>query len=106
VCLICRQFQEAAQALYGHIDRLELHVGLQAEAAKPPMPGMLTALYSVTVSYSGQQVLAYVLVTQYLVLSWLMVRLRCSNLAMGLILYAAVVLTRSDRYLTTEMTRK
>jgi linoleate 10R-lipoxygenase len=31
--------QEAAQALYGHIDRLELHVGLQGEAAKPPMPG-------------------------------------------------------------------
>jgi linoleate 10R-lipoxygenase len=29
----------AAQTLYGDIDRLELYVGLQAEAAKPPMPG-------------------------------------------------------------------
>lgn len=25
--------------LYGHIDNLELHVGLQAEEAKPPIPG-------------------------------------------------------------------
>ncbi|KAH6904307.1 heme peroxidase [Coprinopsis sp. MPI-PUGE-AT-0042] len=29
----------AAQALYRDIDNLELHVGLQAEEAKPPMPG-------------------------------------------------------------------
>jgi hypothetical protein len=70
------------------------------------MPGMSTALRFVTVSYSSQQVLAYVLVSLYLVLSWLMVRLRYSILAMGLIFHAAVVLTRSDRYLTTEMTRK
>ena len=25
--------------LYGHIDNLELHVGMQAEEAKPPIPG-------------------------------------------------------------------
>lgn len=25
--------------LYGHIDNLELHVGMQAEEAKTPMPG-------------------------------------------------------------------
>ena len=25
--------------LYGHVDNLELHVGLQAEEAKPPIPG-------------------------------------------------------------------
>ncbi|THH03822.1 hypothetical protein EW145_g5979 [Phellinidium pouzarii] len=30
---------EAANSLYGHIDNLELHVGLQAEEAKPPIPG-------------------------------------------------------------------
>ncbi|KAG9311348.1 heme peroxidase [Chiua virens] len=29
----------AAQELYGHIDNLELHVGLQAEETKPPIPG-------------------------------------------------------------------
>ncbi|KAF7972285.1 hypothetical protein HWV62_18532 [Athelia sp. TMB] len=29
----------AAEALYGHIDNLELHVGMQAEQAKVPMPG-------------------------------------------------------------------
>ncbi|KDQ52925.1 hypothetical protein JAAARDRAFT_162433 [Jaapia argillacea MUCL 33604] len=30
---------KAAEALYGHIDNLELHVGMQAEEAKVPMPG-------------------------------------------------------------------
>ncbi|EJU01026.1 linoleate diol synthase [Dacryopinax primogenitus] len=30
---------KAAEALYGNIDRLELHVGLQAEESKAPMPG-------------------------------------------------------------------
>ncbi|KIK81042.1 hypothetical protein PAXRUDRAFT_833129 [Paxillus rubicundulus Ve08.2h10] len=29
----------AAENLYGHIDNLELHVGLQAEETKPPIPG-------------------------------------------------------------------
>ncbi|KAI9456431.1 heme peroxidase, partial [Boletus coccyginus] len=29
----------AAEELYGHIDNLELHVGLQAEETKPPIPG-------------------------------------------------------------------
>ncbi|KAF8841489.1 heme peroxidase [Paxillus ammoniavirescens] len=29
----------AAEKLYGHIDNLELHVGLQAEETKPPIPG-------------------------------------------------------------------
>ncbi|EJU01027.1 linoleate diol synthase [Dacryopinax primogenitus] len=33
------EIYNAAQALYGHIDRLELHVGLQAEEAKGAMPG-------------------------------------------------------------------
>lgn len=31
--------QRTAEALYGHIDNLELYVGLQAEEAKPPIPG-------------------------------------------------------------------
>ncbi|KAH8108998.1 heme peroxidase [Phellopilus nigrolimitatus] len=30
---------KTAETLYGHIDNLELHVGLQAEEAKPPIPG-------------------------------------------------------------------
>lgn len=32
-------FKRTAETLYGHIDNLELHVGLQAEEAKPPIPG-------------------------------------------------------------------
>jgi linoleate 10R-lipoxygenase len=65
--------QDAAQALYGHIDNLELYVGLQAEASKPPMPGAgLCPGYTVSRA----------------------------------ILADAVVLTRSDRFLTTEMTRE
>jgi Animal haem peroxidase len=31
--------EAAAEALYHHIDNLELYVGLQAEQAKEPMPG-------------------------------------------------------------------
>ena len=31
--------QESARRLYGHIDNLELYVGLQAEQAKPPRIG-------------------------------------------------------------------
>ena len=31
--------QETARRLYGHIDNLELYVGLQAEQAKPPRIG-------------------------------------------------------------------
>lgn len=31
--------QKAAEALYEHIDNLELHVGMQAEEVKMPMPG-------------------------------------------------------------------
>jgi linoleate 10R-lipoxygenase len=31
--------KNAAEELYHHIDNLELHVGLQAEQAKDPMPG-------------------------------------------------------------------
>ena len=34
-----RSLQETAQRLYGHIDRLELYVGMQAEQAKPARPG-------------------------------------------------------------------
>ena len=33
------EIASAAEKLYGHIDRLELYVGLQAEAAKPVVPG-------------------------------------------------------------------
>ena len=31
--------QETARRLYGHIDNLELYVGMQAEQAKPPRIG-------------------------------------------------------------------
>ncbi|KAI5117214.1 hypothetical protein M0805_003501 [Coniferiporia weirii] len=33
------EVHKTAEMLYGHIDNLELHVGLQAEEAKPPIPG-------------------------------------------------------------------
>lgn len=33
------EIASAAEKLYGHIDRLELYVGLQAEAAKPVIEG-------------------------------------------------------------------
>ena len=33
------EIANAAEKLYGHIDRLELYVGLQAEEAKPVIPG-------------------------------------------------------------------
>ena len=47
----------AAEKLYGHIDRLELYVGLQAEEAKPVVegaglcPGKSAQLYIVVVPY-------------------------------------------------------
>ena len=33
------EIASTAEKLYGHIDRLELYVGLQAEEAKPVIPG-------------------------------------------------------------------
>ena len=33
------EIASAAEKLYGHIDRLELYVGLQAEEAKPVVDG-------------------------------------------------------------------
>ena len=33
------EVSSAAEKLYGHIDRLELYVGLQAEEAKPVIEG-------------------------------------------------------------------
>lgn len=64
---------KAAAALYKDIDRLELHVGLQAEEAKKPQPGAgLCPGYTISRA----------------------------------ILADAVCLTRGDRFLTTDFTRK
>ncbi|KZP00813.1 heme peroxidase [Calocera viscosa TUFC12733] len=65
------EIYNAAQALYGTIDNLELHVGLQAEESKGPMPGA-----GLCPSYTTSRA----------------------------ILADAVVLCRSDPYLSTEFT--
>ncbi|KAH0828618.1 heme peroxidase [Lanmaoa asiatica] len=65
--------QSAAEELYGHIDNLELHVGLQAEETKPPIPGAgLCPGYTISRA----------------------------------ILADAVCLTRGDRFLTVDFTRR
>lgn len=67
------EIYNAAAALYKNIDRLELHVGLQAEEPKLPGPGA-GLCPGFTISRA--------------------------------ILSDAVCLTRGDRFLTTDFTRK
>ncbi|KAH9932667.1 linoleate diol synthase [Amylocystis lapponica] len=66
----------AAEKLYGHIDRLELYVGLQAEDAKPVIPGAGLCPADVATGYTISRA----------------------------ILSDAIALTRGDRFYTSDYT--